>query len=218
MVAYNGLFITFEGGEGAGKSSLINKIFEVLCARNLPIIKTREPGGTSFGEEIRQLLLNRRDKEGEEIFPFTELCLFLASRAQHISQVILPALQSGKIVLCDRFNDSTIAYQGYARNLGFSSVSSFCAFISQNLKPDLTIYLDIDPVIGLTRVKKESQRKLNGGLDRIESENLLFHQKIREGFLLIAKNEPNRFFVVDASQSKERVFEQTLDLIEKRIR
>jgi dTMP kinase len=215
MAAQKGAFITFEGGEGAGKTTLIDKIAEILFARRFSVIKTREPGGTFLGEEIRNLVLNHRAEGG--ISPFAELCLFLASRAEHIKQVILPALKGGKIVLCDRFNDSTIAYQGYARNLGMQEVESFCSFISQNLKPDLTLYLDIDPLLGLKRVKKEPLRASKGGLDRIESEHLSFHQKIREGFHLIAKKEPERFFMIDSSQPKDKVLEFSIELIAKKL-
>ena len=209
-----GFFITFEGGEGAGKSTLIDNVSENLQGKGFSVLKTREPGGTVLGEKIRSLLLDLSDSK---MSSYAELCLFLASRAQHIKEVILPALNSGKIVLCDRFNDSTLVYQGYARNLGMDAVESFCKFISENLKPDITLYLDIDPSIGLKRVKKEPQRGATKGLDRIESEGISFHQKTREGFHLLVKKEPNRFFIVDAALSKEKVLEESLELIYKKL-
>ena len=134
------LFITFEGGEGAGKTTLINSIVDAILAHGRRVVKVREPGGSSLGEDLRTLVL----RHSEPISPYAELCLFLASRAQHIFEVIAPALKAGKIVLCDRFNDSSIAYQGSARGLGMGRVSEVCAFFSQGLTPDLTLYLDID--------------------------------------------------------------------------
>lgn len=212
---YRGCFITFEGGDGSGKTTLIEKLFEVLLSRRLEIVKVREPGGTPLGEDIRHLLLH--DRESPMSF-YTELCLFLASRAQHIQEVILPALNSKKILLCDRFNDSTIAYQGHARGLGSESVEKFCNFVCENLYPDLTLYLDIDPELGLKRVKKLPHRNSMKGLDRIEAEHISFHQKIREGFHLIAKKYPDRFFIIDASQSIEKVFERSLEIIERKLK
>lgn len=199
-----GIFITFEGGEGAGKTSLIEKIKESLLKRNLSLVFTREPGGTKFGEEIRNLLLKNRT---EKVYSKAELCLFLASRAQHIQTVIRPSLQDGKIVLCDRYNDSSVAYQGYARGLGIEEVIAFSSYIVEKTVPDLTLYLDIDPKIGLSRVKSK--------YDRIESEKISFHQKIRDGFLLLAKKYPDRIKILDAGKSKEEVFEIAMNYIEK---
>lgn len=209
-----GCFITFEGGEGAGKSTLIDKISEYFQSKGYSILKTREPGGTILGEKIRDLLL---DKSENKMSPYSELCLFLASRAQHIKEVILPALNSNKIVLCDRFNDSSVVYQGYARGLGMDSVESFCKFISEGLKPDITLYLDVDPSLGLKRVQKEPIRNSGKGLDRIEAEHLSFHKKIREGFHLLLKKEPDRFFMIDASLPKEQVLESSLEIIQQKI-
>lgn len=199
-----GFFISFEGGEGAGKSSLIEDIKTFLLKKRSNLIFTREPGGTKFGEEIRNLLLKDRK---EKVSAKAELCLFLASRAQHIQDVIMPALLDGKIVLCDRYNDSSIVYQGYARGLGIEEVISFSSYIIEKALPDLTLYLDIDPIIGLARVKSK--------LDRIESEKISFHQKIREGFLLLAKKFPERIKVIDAKQSKEEVFKSAMNYILK---
>jgi dTMP kinase len=194
------LFFTFEGGEGAGKTTLIEKIYSSLLQKGFLVLKTREPGGTKLSEAIRTLVLDRKD------FSFfssrAELCLYLAARAQQVEEIILPALEQGKIVLCDRFNDSTIAYQGYGRGLPIEEVSHFCAFASKNLVPDLTFFLDLDPKKGLERVRHVSHKK---EYDRIESESALLHQKVREGYYVLAKKE-KRFRLLDASLSPEEVF------------
>ena len=197
------LFVTFEGGEGAGKTTLIQQIVHELTSRNLAFVTTREPGGTPLGEEIRRLLL-----EPSTLSPYAELSLFLASRAQHIAQVIRPALSEKKIVLCDRFNDSTIAYQGAARGLGVEKVSEFCAFISQNLEPDLTFYLDLDPHIGLTRIEQRSK-------DRIEAETLSFHTAIRQAFHDLAKRYPRRLRLLDASKAPSQVFQDAMGILDE---
>lgn len=200
-----GLFITFEGGEGAGKSTLLEEIAKHLLTEGHTILKTREPGGTELGEKIRALLLHKG-----KMTPHAELCLFLASRSQHIHEVILPALREGKIVLCDRFNDSTIAYQGAARALGVEPVSSFCKFISEDLEPHLTLYLDIDPALGLSRIRRAK--------DRLEAETLAFHADIREAFLRLAVAHPKRIHRIDASLSPNKVFDQSLSLVMKKLR
>ncbi len=208
-----GYFITFEGGDGSGKTTLINKISENLSLRGFSVINTREPGGTKLSEEIRILLLRKIDYE---MSSYAELCLYLAARAQHIKEVIRPSLEKGQIVLCDRFNDSTIAYQGFGRNLDISQVENFCSFISEKLKPDLTFYLNIDPKIAIKRAKKPLGNS-EKGYDRIEQEKLSFHEKIREAFLTLSKKEPNRFVVLDASKTKDEVFRSALEALEKKI-
>ena len=147
-----------------------------------------------------------------ELSSHSELCLFLASRAQHIKEKIIPALNEKKIVLCDRFNDSTVAYQGYARGLGMDAVQKFCDFVCEGLSIDLTFYLDLDPSIGLKRIKSGQ------AYDRIESEHISFHQKIREGFLLLAKKYPERFVVIDAGASFEKVFETAIKHMDYKLR
>jgi dTMP kinase len=199
-----GFFITFEGGEGSGKTTLLDKIKKYLESRNHHHVFTREPGGTDLGEEIRELLLKKRK---EKVASKAELCLFLASRAQHIENVILPALREGKIVLSDRYNDSSIAYQGYARGLGIEEVINFSYYIIEDAIPDLTIYLDIDPKIALAR--------RTDGFDRIESEKISFHQKIRDGFLILAEKFPERIKVIDATDSPEEVLKNAMNYIEK---
>jgi dTMP kinase len=193
-----GLFITFEGGDGAGKTTLIEKIYNDLCKTGRNVFKTRAPGGTEIGKEIRHLLLH---KQGATLARRCELLLFLADRAQHVEELILPALEAGEIVLCDRFNDSTIAYQGGARGLTAGLTSKLCDFACNGLKPDLTLYLDLDPKIGFIRRQKAGLAK-----DRIESETLKFHQNIRRAFKHIAKKEPKRFIVIDASLPLDEVY------------
>ena len=212
MKLTKGCFITFEGGEGAGKSSLIEEIKKNLTTRNYLFISTREPGGCKLSEEIRKLLL---EFEQESYSSRAELCLFLASRAQHVKAIIKPALDDKKIVLCDRFNDSTIAYQGHARDLGIEPVERFCDFICAGLKPDLTLYLDIDPEIGLKRTSR--QANTDTGLDRLEQEKMTFHRKVREGYHLIAQKHPKRFKVIDASKSKEQVLAEGIKYLNEAI-
>ena len=196
------MFISFEGGEGAGKSTLIQKIYDYLLRLNKPVLLTRAPGGTMTGELIRHLLLHHDEKD---VSSRAELFLFLADRAQHVQEVILPALKEHKIVLCDRFNDSTVAYQGGARGFDPEWVRKLCLFATQNLEPNFTLYLDIDPHEGLKRVRRSK--------DRIERENIDFHEKIRSAYLSIAKKEPKRFHVLDGSQSPDTVFQDALRLL-----
>ncbi len=195
-----GIFITFEGGEGAGKTTLIHKIFSYLADRGFDVLQTRAPGGTEIGQDIRNLLLHKHDVP---LSKRCELLLFLADRAQHVDEWILPNLKKGKIVLCDRFSDSTIAYQGGARGFREDLVRTLCDFACDGLIPNLTLYLDLDPKIGFERAQKAGQVK-----DRIESETLKFHQKIRTSFKQIAKKEPKRFIIIDASETPEEVYSQ----------
>jgi dTMP kinase len=196
------VFISFEGGEGAGKSTLIQKVYDHLKEEKRPVLLTRAPGGTMTGELIRHLLLHHDEKD---ICSRSELFLFLADRAQHVQEVILPALEHKKIVLCDRFNDSTVAYQGGARGFDPDWIRSLCHFATQNLEPHLTLYLDIDPCEGLGRVKRSK--------DRIEKEDIAFHQKIREAYLSIAQKEPKRFHILDGSKTPDDVFQSALRLL-----
>jgi len=201
-----GILISFEGGEGAGKTTLIEGIFRHLYSLKRHVIKTREPGGTPFGEKVRALLLSDFETPPS---PYAELALFLASRAEHVAQVILPALEKGMVVLCDRFHDSSIAYQGIARGLGKKEVEEMSLFLSQGLEPCLTFYLDIDPSIGLQRVAKSR------GHDRMEQEGLAFHRKIREAYLELVKESPDRMIRLDATLPKERVYQEAMGHIAK---
>lgn len=193
-----GFFLTIEGGEGAGKSTLITHLEREFTQKKMPFYSTREPGGTPLGEHLRSILLSHEFQIGN----MAELLLFLSARAEHIEKIILPALSQRKIVLSDRFHDSTVAYQGYARGLGYEFVERLCRLISGGLQPDLTLYLDIDPRIGLLRTKNRGSSS-----DRIEDETLHFHEKLREGFLALHAHDPDRIFLINAEESPEKIFE-----------
>ena len=201
------MFITFEGGEGAGKSTAIKKIVEKLQKKGREIVLTREPGGTPIGEEIRSIIL---DKKNTDMDVRTEALLYAASRRQHIVQKIIPSLKEGKMVLCDRFLDSSLAYQGYARGIGIDKVYEMNQFATEGVEPDLTLFFDLDPEEGLRRIAANNNREVN----RLDVEKLSFHQKVREGFLLLAKKFPHRFVVIDASQNAQKVFEDAYKEIE----
>jgi dTMP kinase len=177
------------------------------------VLKVREPGGTELGERLRQWLLTPGLKD--VLSPLAELCLFLAARAQHVHEVILPALKDGKVVLCDRFNDSTVAYQGAGRGLGMAYVRDLCDKICGDVQPDITLYLDVKPELGLTRSRRVSKVEASAGqLDRIEAESIAFHERIREAFLQMCKDDVSRVHLIDAHQSRERVFEQVWDRLQ----
>lgn len=195
------LLITFEGGEGAGKTTLIRQLQKLFELEGYPTVVTREPGGSLLGEKIRELLLHRNQMR---ISFRAELLLFLAARAEHVEELILPALQMGKIVLCDRFNDSSVAYQGYARGL-IDAVENLSLFATQDLQPDLTFFLDLDPEEGIKRALKDER-----ALDAIESEGKEFHALVRQGFREIAKKYPDRIKTLDASKAPEDVFMQAV--------
>ncbi|MCI0382074.1 MAG: dTMP kinase [Chlamydiae bacterium] len=202
-----GFFITFEGGDGAGKTTLIDSLYQIFSSKGREVVKTREPGGTLLGEMIRNMVLN---PPNHGLSPRAELFLFLADRAEHVDRVVLPALKEGKIVLSDRFTDSTLAYQGVGRGLKEEVIKSFCAFAADNLQPDLTIYLDIDPKIGMKRIKKGSQK-----LDRIETEGVSFHEKIRAAFLKLAEENKKRIRVIDATKPPQEVLKDALRVIDE---
>jgi dTMP kinase len=199
-----GKLITIEGPDGAGKTTQVKKISEYLRTKGFKVLVTREPGGTSLGEKLRKLLLTL---EGEIPVPEAEALIYAASRAQLVKKVIVPALENGYIVLCDRFVDSSLAYQGWARGLGIKELTDINGWFLKNNWPDLTIILDVDPSQSLKRLSKEK--------DRLESENLEFHKKVREGFLKVHSMYPDRTRLVDASQNPEHVFEAVLFEIEK---
>ncbi|AYY66113.1 MULTISPECIES: dTMP kinase [Staphylococcus] len=195
-------FITFEGPEGSGKTTVLNQINKLL-SENYNVISTREPGGVSTGEEIRNILL-----DGENIDIRTEALLFAASRREHLVEKVIPALKNDKVVLCDRYIDSSLAYQGYARGIGIEEVKKINEFAINGLYPDLTIYLDIDAEVGRERILK-NQRSQN----RLDKETLTFHQKVIEGYKTLIKTNPERFKVVDATQSIESVISDTYEII-----
>ena len=204
----NGLLITFEGGEGCGKSTQITALKARLEAMGKTVVQTREPGGTPLGESVRNLL--QYDDAGQGMSPEAELLLFAASRAQHVRELIAPAIAEGQIVLCDRFLDSTTVYQGVARAIDSKKVDTINQFAIGDTKPDLTILIDLPPEIGLARV----QARNDGKLDRMEKEAIEFFQAVRQGYLDLAKSEPKRFLVLDGSQSVEELETQIWQRIE----
>ena len=205
------MFITFEGPEGSGKSSVLDKICHQLQHDGFNIVKTREPGGTPISEQIRNIIL---DKSNTNLDPRTEALLYAASRRQHLVEKIWPALKEGKIVLCDRYLDSSLAYQGHARGLGYENILAINNFATENTFPDLTILFDIQPELGLERISKNSSREVN----RLDLEKLDFHKKVREGFLELAKKYPERFYIVDASQPFLDVCLEVYDLIKYKLK
>ncbi len=191
-----GRFITLEGGEGVGKTSNITFIESVLRNHNIPVLLTREPGGTNLAEALRELLL---DKEQEVVATQTELLMMFAARAQHIKHVINPALAQGTWVICDRFTDATYAYQGGGRHMSYAAIAWLENFVQANLRPDLTLLLDAPIEIGMERVGKR------GSLDRFESEKMAFFAQVRQAYLNIAQQQPQRVKVIDATQTLEQV-------------
>lgn len=196
-----GLFVTFEGGEGSGKTTQLKALLAHLRAAGRHAVETQDPGGTPIGKLIRGLLL---DRENTRMAATAELLLYEASRAQLVHEVIRPGLLEGRIVLCDRFADSTSAYQGYGRGLDMDLIARLNALATGGLRPDLTFLLDLDPEAGLARA---SQRitQLQGRHDRIEAEVLGFHQRVRAGYLAIAAAEPDRVVVLDASRGMAEI-------------
>jgi len=197
-----GLFITFEGGEGCGKSTQSRLLLKKIEQQNIPVVLTHEPGGTALGNELRKALKRKRDSS---ISPQAELFLVAASRAQLVAELIRPALEEGKVVLCDRFTHSTMVYQGYGRGLDFTAINMVNNMATGNLNPNLIILLDISPEQGLAR--KQSLK------DRFELEDLSFHRRVREGYLKMAAAEPDRWLVIDASLPKRKIAEIIWDRV-----
>ncbi len=197
-----GYFITFEGAEGAGKSTQIKNAVGFLKKKGYSVVMLREPGGTSISEAIRTVLLDKNNKEMSRV---TELMLYLAARAQLVHEKVLPALKEGKVVICDRFEDSTRAYQGYGRNLSLEAIEEASKLVRGALKPNLTFVLDVDITRGLKR---------GGRHDRIECEALSFHERVRRGFLALAKKEPRRMVVLDTSKPVEAVSQKVRERLE----
>ena len=197
------MFITLEGIEGSGKTTQIKNIAEFLHSKKHDCIITREPGGTKIGEKIRSILL---DPESRGMDHITELMLYMADRAQHIKEIISPCLSKGQTVLCDRYYDATIVYQGFARGLNIGFINTLHELVFENLKPDLTILLDLSPKIGLSRAWKQIKKGSRTALEtRFEKETLSFHQNVRKGYLELARKEPFRFRIIDASKNEDQV-------------
>ena len=200
----NGTLISFEGPEGAGKSSVLEAVLPLLEEKGIPFITTREPGGVDIAEKIRQVIL---DPDHTSMDAKTELLLYIASRRQHLVERVLPALAAGKIVLMDRFIDSSVAYQGYGRGLSVEDIEWLNQFATDGLKPDLTLYFDLDVEEGLARIAKNQEREVN----RLDLEGF------RQGYLALYEKEPERIVKIDASQSFEAVFADVLAVLENRL-
>ena len=204
------MFITLEGPEGSGKTTAVQKAVEELTRLGYQVVKTREPGGTEIAEQIRNVIL---DKRNTNMDPRTEALLYAASRRQHLVEKVWPALKEGKVVICDRYLDSSLAYQGGARGLGIDNILNVNLFATENTWPDLTLLFDIEPSLGLARISKNADREVN----RLDLEKLDFHNKVRNTFLELEKRFPERYVIIDASKSIDEVAKATLDAILKRI-
>jgi dTMP kinase len=215
-----GKFVTFEGLDGTGKSTQMRRLAAALRAAGHKVIETREPGGTATGEKIRKVLL---DSSTADLSPSAEMALMFASRAQHTAEVIEPALASGSIVLCDRFTDSTEAYQGSGRRLGSDAVRELHRVLCGNLQPDLTILLDSNPQASVNRARRRNKRNskaANRGHDenRFEQETRAFFARVREGYLAIAKREPGRMIVIDASGPPGQTHGRIMEVVSKKLK
>lgn len=199
-----GYFITFEGPDGSGKTTVANAICEKLVEKGYEVVHTREPGGIEISEDIRNIIL---DPKNTAMDARTEALLYAASRRQHLVEKVFPAMKEGKIVICERFLDSSLAYQGYGRQLGFDEVLSINLFAIENTYPDLTIYFDVDEAIGLSRLEKRSFK------DRLDQESIDFHHRVSAGYKEVLKRFKDRIKIVDASKPKEDVINNTLNII-----
>lgn len=205
----NGILISLEGPDGAGKTTVLQKILPELEKSRYKVVSTREPGGVRVAEEIRNIILST---ENTEIDSKTELMLFAAARRLHLQTKMLPALEAGKLVIVDRFIDSSVAYQGYGRELGVQPVNWLNEFATDGLKPDLTLYFDIDTDVALERIMKNRGDEVN----RLDLERAEMHRKVRKGYLEIVKNDPKRFATIDASQNLAAVVADSLKAIKDR--
>lgn len=203
MKKRKGVFITIEGGEGAGKTTQTKLLYDYLKKKGYKAVVTFEPGATRIGSLIRKTLLDPKNKEISHI---TELFLYIADRAQHVRETIEPALKSGKVVICDRFFDATTAYQGFGRKISLDLIDKLNNCAAQGIKPDLTLYFDLGAAEGLRRIKKRySENKKN--TDRIEKEKILFHKNVRRGYLYTARKDPSRVKIIKAGSTIEKTFD-----------
>ncbi len=197
------MFITLEGIEGSGKTSQLKHVIKFLQSKGYDCIGTREPGGTMIGEKIRAILL---DPENKALDPLTELLLYVADRTQHIMEFVNPLLSAGKTVVCDRYYDATTVYQGFARGIDVGLINRLHSLVLEDVKPDITILLDLPPQTGLSRAWKQIKSGARTGDEtRFEAETILFHEKVRAGYLELAGHEPERFRVIDAMQDEDKV-------------
>jgi len=207
-----GWFITFEGIEGSGKSSQISLLTDYLRSNHRAVTLTREPGGTPIGDQVRKILL---DPGNKILDPSAELLLYAASRAQHLKEVIRPALQSGAIVLCDRFSDATLAYQGYGRGLDLAMIHALDRLVTAGMRPDLTIVLDVEAAVGLARARGRNNQQGLEAEARFENEALAFHERVRQGYLTLAREAPDRMKIVDAALPPLLVQEKIREIVDR---
>ncbi|HFU1089831.1 dTMP kinase [Streptococcus suis] len=205
-----GHFITFEGPDGAGKTTVLQELLPKLQVLGLEVITTREPGGVAIAEDIRKIIL---DPANTAMDHKTELLLFIAARRQHLVEKVLPPLQEGKVVIIDRFIDSSVAYQGHGRGLDIADIDWLNHYATDGLKPDLTLYFDIDAEEGLARIARNAERDV----DRLDMEKADMHRRVRQGYLAILEKEPDRFVKIDASQPLEAVVQDALGIIQERL-
>jgi len=205
-----GLFITLEGGEGSGKTTVSQRLLQQLASERISAIYTREPGGIPIAEKIREVIL---DPEHIEMDPRTEALLYAAARRQHLIEKVIPALQEGKVVLCDRFIDSSVVYQGFARQIGQEEIWNINQFATEGLMPDLTFFFDIAPEEGMKRIAADKNRHV----DRLDLEGSSFHQKVYEGYHLQMTQHPERIFPIDATQKLEQVVADVYQKIKEKI-
>ena len=205
-----GFLVSLEGPEGAGKTSVLEAILPLLEEKNIEFLTTREPGGVLIGEKIREVIL---DPSHTQMDPKTELLLYIASRRQHLIEKVLPALEAGKLVIIDRFIDSSVAYQGFGRGLDVADIEWLNQFATDGLKPDLTLYFDLDVEEGLARIAKNKNREVN----RLDLEGLEMHQRVRQGYLYSLEKDPERLVKIDASQALEAVVKDSLAVLNQHL-
>jgi dTMP kinase len=210
-----GMFITFEGIEGSGKSTQIALLANYLIAREVRHVLTREPGGTLIGDQVRRILL---DPANRSLDPAAELLLYAASRAQHLREIIMPALAGGANVLCDRFSDATLAYQGYGRGLNIEMIRALDRIVTTGMRPDLTLLFDIEAASGVARARGRNNSRGLEAEARFENEELAFHERVRQGYLALVAQEPDRIRVVDASSSVEAIQTKVRKIVGERLR
>ena len=201
-----GYLITLEGGEGSGKTSILKLMADILAQQGHQIVCTREPGGIEIAEQIRRVILDRNNSSMD---PRTEALLYAAARRQHLVEKVIPALEAGKIVLCDRYIDSSLAYQGFARGLGIEEIYTVNKFAIDDYMPDLTLYFDVEPQVGLARIGKDAGREVN----RLDVESMKFHETVREGYQILVSQYPERIQVIDAGNSIGKVLEDALAVV-----
>lgn len=209
----NGFFLTVEGVEGSGKSTQLQRLAEHLRAAGSRVVVTREPGGTPLADRIRAILLDPRESG---IDAMTELLLYAASRRQHVVEVILPSLQQGAVVICDRFTDATLAYQGYGRRLPLDRLETLNEWATDGLEPALTLVYDVAEAVGLERAQRRNDTHSLQEESRFEQEELAFHRRVREGYLSLALARPQRYAVIDATDGIDAVFARTLEIVASR--